>query len=294
MKNLDFAEKHGKVYSPYNKNGIDKIKLFPYQIDVLNEFETHRFIAIQHSRQMGLTTMLSFHIANFLLHNKTNKKLLCFKSQNSNNGKDIINKVRNLLSQYEHDTNKILIRCKNNQLSIKLSNNNEIRIISDINSLQLPDKMKDNESQKDKDYVYGLIIDNAAYAKDLDRLLKDFITIDLEQIILISNKRLEANIFNDDIFKNPNNSFYKKTINWRLNPNFTDEWYENIKKGFGHDLDKFSCEIDLIDIPLKQTNKENIINVRLDNESMNKISSKLIERDITLSEYIRTLIKNDI
>jgi len=78
-----------------------------------------------------------------------------------------------------------------------------------------------------------------------------------------------------------------------MNPIYNNDWYENIKKLYGENLNSFYCEIDLKNIsPIK--NKDRIINVRLDDETMNKLSTKLIEMDLSLSEYIRTLIKKDI
>jgi len=80
MKNIDFAKKHGVVYNKQS-NKIELLNLLPYQCDILSDMENKRFIAIQHSRQMGLTTMLSFHITNFLLHNINKNNLLCLISR---------------------------------------------------------------------------------------------------------------------------------------------------------------------------------------------------------------------
>jgi predicted DNA binding CopG/RHH family protein len=244
-------------------------------------------VSVQHSRQMGLTTMLIFHIANFLLHNTHTNKLLCLKLPKKTQGIDMINKIR-----------YIMISCdvkfeKNNQSTIKLINGNEVRLINNINSLKLPNLQQPIDEQKDKDFVYGLIIDNAAWDDKLDTLISDFSQLSLNSMIIISGKRKEVNFFYNSIFTNFGNMFKKITVTWDQNPSRDKIWYDKIKKDFESDLDLFNCEIDLKDIPKKIINKDRIINIRLDDELMNQLSLKLIKLDISLSDYIRKLIQND-
>lgn len=293
MKNLDFAEKHGITYSVHTFK-IEQLTLHPYQKTILTDLENNRFIAIQHSRQMGLTTMLVFHIANFLLHNTNNKNLICLKTPNNASSRHTINHVRTLLSYY-NETNKIKY-IKNNQTSLKLENGNEVRLITDINSLNLPTTTEiDTYHEKNKDYPYALILDNAAWVKDADVLVNQFIKIGCNQIIVVSGKRIEPNAFYDKIYTNQNNVFIKKQINWKMNPRRDDLWYEEMKKNFGGNLNAFHTEVDLIDVPNETTKiKDRVINVRLDDDTMNKLSLKLLEKDLSLSEYIRTLINKDI
>lgn len=290
MKNLEFAEKYGITFDPY-ENKISLINLYPYQKEILRDLEGYKFIAFQHSRQMGLTTMLVFHICNFLLHNTNKNNLLCFKSSKTAINRDMINKVKNILAHYPPEGTSMAY-LKNNQSSIKLANGNEFRIISDLHSLKLAKKGNHVEEQ-DKDRPYALIVDNAAWVDKLDRLVTDFLSIDINQIILVSNKRKVTNTF-QDIFTKKENVFYQKSFIWKLNPKFTDEWYSSMKKMFGDNLNDFYCEVDLIDVPQEVKTKDRIINVRLDDDTMNKLSLKLIEYDLSLSEYIRKLIKKDI
>jgi predicted DNA binding CopG/RHH family protein len=54
----------------------------------------------------------------------------------------------------------------------------------------------------------------------------------------------------------------------------------------------FNSEINLIDIPNK-TNKNRVVTIRVNDDILNKITDKLLERDLSISEYIRQLIESD-
>jgi hypothetical protein len=289
MRTIDFTNNYGKIHN-FKTNEYAKITLEPFQNEILNTFDDNRFVAIEHSRQMGLTTMLTFYTANFLINNKNKNNLLCFTSHDSRSGKEFLNRVRNILTNIDGITFSI-----NNQHNIKLINGNELKVISNIQTLDLENKDNPYEDKESKDKPYSLIIDNASFGKHIDRLITDFIEIDITQILLVSGKRNIDNYFYDNIFNKSDNAFLKKQYRWNLSPRFDTVWYEKIKKSFGDNQDSFLTEIDLINVkPKVNTNKDRVINIRLDDETMNKLSAKLIEKDLSLSEYIRTLIKKDI
>jgi predicted DNA binding CopG/RHH family protein len=81
-------------------------------------------------------------------------------------------------------------------------------------------------------------------------------------------------------------------IPWVLHPNRDNIWYEKIKENYGGNIDMFNSEINLIDIPNK-TNKNRVVTIRVNDDILNKITDKLLERDLSISEYIRQLIEDD-
>ena len=152
------------------------------------------------------------------------------------------------------------------------------------------------------DYLRGyksntIIVDNAAFINRLEEVIKMTNTIklikDKPSIILASANNINENYFNK-LFLDENNMFVKRKILWNQNPKFTNEWYSKLTETMVDE--HFKAEIDLVDfegpIGIAKT-KDRIINVRIDDDLMSHLTNRLVERDLSLSDYIRTLIKND-
>ena len=81
MKTVEFIKKHGYYYD-YEEKRHKIITPYAYQINLLNELETNQFVAVNSARQMGVTQMLSFHLANWLINNKTDMNI-CYLMSHS-------------------------------------------------------------------------------------------------------------------------------------------------------------------------------------------------------------------
>lgn len=284
MKTTDFITSFNKktLKSTKTTNGSTPKIFTPYEFqnEICSNFDNNRFIALQHSRQMGITTLLKFYICNFLFNNTNEKKTIYLKTISAN-GKHFIEEIRVMVNEYLVDMSNNFIT--NNSKHIKLTNGNEIKLLG--NSLIGIDPTK----------TYSFIIDNAAFIDNINELIGGFINGGVNQILLTSSKTIKENQFYNTIFINQNSLFNKINIDWKLNPNFTSEWYDKTKRLYGDNVDMFNCEINLWDVKDTSTkvNKNRIINVRLTDDLLAKISNKLIEQDISLSEYLRNLINKD-
>lgn len=285
MKTTEFIAEYNKKQALIKRIDTTKSTNFvpyDYQNELCTNLDNNRFLSIQHSRQMGITSLLSFYVCNFLINN-TNKKNVIYVKTGGSDGKHFIEKLRIIINEYLIDVPNINF-ITNNSSNIKLSNNNEIFLI-----------VGKHIKNFDEDRTYSLVVDNAVYVEDLNELISKFMCKKVKQIILASNKISSYNQFYNTIFINQNSIFSKHNIDWKLNPKFNGQWYDKTKLLYGNEND-FNCEINLWDVEpkIEKTNAKNrIINVRLDDELLAKVSKKLINEDVSLSEYIRNLINND-
>ncbi len=273
MENLEFSEKYGYVLDTQTKN-IKPIHLYEYQKKILIELGKNQNLLIQHSRQMGLTTLITFHIANFLINNKDIKNEILIKTSKVDASKSIINKVRIILDKYgvRYLTNKAT--------NIMLDNGNQVKMC--YSGFEVNDKTN------------TVIIDDSAYIKDLEKFLTIIKNVKTKMVLLSAKPAIE-NYFNDILFKENEKDFNKIKIKWGDNPKFTKEWYKKTKKSFGYSMLKhFYSEIELLDVENNKTNKNTLISFRIDDEMMGKLSNKLLINDVSLSEYLRNLIKKDL
>lgn len=285
MKNIEFAEKYGVFYNIVEgKNKI--IDLFDYQKDMLIDFGVTNYLAIQHSRQVGVSTMLIIHVANFLLNNTSENRILIFKSNSNKSQHAFISKVRGLLDKYFNSINYNDIGYQiNNSGNITLSNGNTILAMKD-NIKQTLDNPNIIYSEVN---INTIIVDDACWIKDNDFIkLIDYISVNQIKTIIVSAKRKEKNYFYNTIFRNHKNVFKSYSIPW--DARFNQTWYDDIVRNM--DPETIMCEIDLIDLPYDE-NKNRVITVRLNDKLISMISDKLIKNDVSLSEYIRYLIEKD-
>ncbi len=280
MTNIEFTNKFGLVFKTKSNND-EKITLYDYQKNILTELENTKFLAVLASRQMGLSTMITFHLTNWVINNKSDKNVFYLTSNKFENSIELLNKIRVIIDFYNNSNDDKLSYTINNRRKFTLNNGNSIKIIS----RPTPSITKN---------VYGIIIDNASFFHGTEEIYKYFLTFDLKQIILVSGFNKEYNFFYDELILKEN-TLKKIIIKWNQNPNYTEEWYNNISKLYCGNM----CEVDLTRTSeshkeTEKITKNRIINIRLNDEIITKISKKLIALDISLSEYIRGVINIDL
>jgi hypothetical protein len=249
------------------------MKLSNYQITLLESLKIDRFSLIKHSRQMGVSTVLTEFIIELLLTNENNNIIIICEKLSSS--KHLLNKIR--IDNRLFDLKKI----KNNTRRLDYENGNSIRIISNLDGL------------RGHEYSH-VIIDNACFINNLS----DFLTtitpmLNIKknsQLIIASNNKKGWSFFND-LFKNNDNIFKKHLIKWELNEKYDEIWYNNLKNYLSDD--DIKCEYDLIEINNIKKNKDKLISFRLDDQTYDELIKNLLIKDISLSEYLRFLIKND-
>jgi len=276
MTTRDFTDQFETL--PINNAFGNTITLYDYQKSLLDDFDTYKYLIVKHSRQMGITTLLTLKIANFLINNTDEHKTILFISNKLDLSYDMVKKVIALLSFYYIDIPFVI----DNKRTIKLKNGNTFKIVSPTT-----DGLRGIQTNT-------LIIDNAADINNLNDLLGAFLPM-CNKVILTSGNNINPNFFNKLFINDNDNVYVKRKVLWNLRPEFNSiRWYEDIKKMMGDDK-LFDSEVNLIDcndcITVK---KDRTISIRLNEELITKVSMKLINDDISLSDYIRTLIINDL
>lgn len=247
------------------------MELKKFQKTLLNSLNEHRFSLVKHSRQMGVSTVLIEFIIEKLI-NKNDITIVLFAEKLSS-CKGLLNKIRL--------DNRIisLKKIKETVSYLELENGNRIKIASTLDGLR----------------GYGfeyLVIDNACFISNLDNLLTSILPIltyreTTKLIIASSNKK--GNSYFNELFSDDNNIFVKNILHWSI-----DE--ENIKKYEEYkllvDSETFKIEMDLEDVSGK-SNKDHLLTFRVNDDLYMALSKKLLSLDLSLSEYLRMLIKHD-
>jgi hypothetical protein len=273
MNIIEFAEKYSVFYDPLNgwKYGNE---LQDYEKDFLCNLVEHKFTINLHSRQMNITTLNSIYVTYNLIFG-TDEKII-YVGNKLDCTYHFIDKVRQILFNYNQDNKDLVI---NNKKEIRLKNGNKLIGIS-ANS-------------------YGIIgytptkvlIDSATYINGFEHMLNAILcslTTFGSLHIFAQPNRLD---YVYQLYVSDNNNFKKFKYHYSLNPKrFSVENINKMKTHISDDEWKQSMELEF----LLYEPKEYTLQVRVDNQIYNKISKRLMERDISLSEYLRKLIGDDL
>jgi hypothetical protein len=272
---LEFAEENAFFLTPLN--GFTKIELYEYQKDLLNTLDNNRFIMVRHSRQMGISTILKLYLANAVINNYDEGKTFVILTPKLSSTYEFLEEVKRLIKQH-YDSNKIIV---DNKQKLELINGNRIMVCS--NSINLFRGYRIDE----------IIIDGGNYIDNLENIIA-CVTSGLQMggKIILASSNSKNNTFFKRIFNDESNKFVKKRITWDLHPNRGKEWYDDMSKHITKE--DLEIELDIIDYvevvePIKKT-----ISLRIDSSLIDKVSLKLVDMDINLSEYIRRLIEKDL
>jgi len=161
-----------------------------------------------------------------------------------------------------------------------LENGNRIKIASTLDGL--------------RGFVFEyLVIDNACFIKDLDKLIANTLPILTSKttsgLIVASANKKGYSYFNE-IFKSDINVFNKNIIHWSLDKESLKK-YEEFRLIV--DSETFKIEMDLEEVTNVKSNKDHLLSFRVNDDLYIALSKKLLGLDLSLSEYLRMLIKND-
>lgn len=247
---------------------MERIELYDYQKNLLKVFKEQQFVLVKQSRQMGISTLLCEYVLEEILFNED--KQIVILSNNQASGIILLDNIKLSLKNTAMITNT--------RRSLKLINGNRINVITSLDDLRgiMPNL---------------IIVDNAGHVTNLEKIINHFNQYSLPETKIIINSNNNTNSYFNKLYNN-NNKFYKVLINWDLHPHRDKVWYNKMKENYGNNLDLFNSEINLIDVPNK-TNKNRIVTIRINDDLLSKITDKLLERDLSISEYIRQLIEKD-
>jgi len=193
--------------------------LFDFQEEVLSNFRENRFVIVNKSRQLGLSTLAAGYALWLMLFNP-NKVVLCVATKQET-AKGMVEKVQfmyNNLPKWLRGNQKPLIESK---LSLKLPNNSEI-----IASSAAPDAGR-------RYSISLLIVDEAAFIEDIDKIytgIKPTIATGGSMIALSSPNGI-GNWFHKTYIEavTHQNEFKPIELKWDLHPERDQEWYNTEK-----------------------------------------------------------------
>lgn len=294
-------------YSCYQNNTEYILKDFQKQI--ILDFYTNNNIIIGKSRQMGLSSLFQLYASYLLLNEKS--IYIAIASHNREHGKRFINACREIIDHVHLKTKPIYNI--NNATTINILNN--CLSIYDITSPRT--HIYKSGSYTLQDYKFKIFIsDESAFDKDLEDKL--IYANYYDKCILYSSNTDIPSFFNS-IWINKDNLYpewhrilclynllnnnqtiqYKsdKLYGWySIEPEENDSDYiKHAKLIFNPESFEFEmCFKHLLtSTPLEKTKTKNL-NIRVSEDLYSEVMQKVTQKNITLSEYIRKLIEQDI
>jgi predicted DNA binding CopG/RHH family protein len=281
MTLLDFANKYCRLNSLRRNETNNHLEIDPpkpvlnYTKKMLGEFEKYQYLAYLNAVNIEVEFSIECYIAYFLLFNKEKKNTILSYTSDISNKKRIINGVKLKINYFLE---------KNNDFNIKIiSNNTNDLILNNGNIFTFINKNSENVSE--------VIFNYASYIDDFESIFK--ITKKwAPKIMIFSTISKKPNYYYDEIIKNDDN-FTKIKLNWQVNDIFTEYYGQIIKEQYGEE--NFKREYELITPDYKNLDpKSKLISLRLSENQLNKIIHKLVDKNISISEYLRELVDFDI
>jgi hypothetical protein len=263
VNGVGFKDMSNKIYEAHN--------------DVYDMLEAHRHVQIVSSRQVGVTNIMSNYCVNFLVNNNSSRNVLYVAHSNSKQStfffKDISEKLRKYYGKQVY--RDFVTKDKSSEIIV---NGNSLRLYSDVNVK--------------RDSLYGVIFDNFEFISGAESHYRDMIKLissSPESRVIICGKTPEYL----GVFK-------LKTIHWSEIEFFDSKWRENMIKAIGNDA--FDAEFNNLSPtygriktePINKPTKDKILQVRVDTDMYTSIAVHLMDKDLTLSDYIRGLIESDL
>jgi hypothetical protein len=210
-----------------NGSGWVNFDLYPNQIDFVSKYPTNKFNLIKHSRQVGMTHMLSLITLHYSII-KSDKNILWI----SNNWKEDYDRFMRFLSQLPfYILPGISIHEKSNSKSIDFENGNRIKFSESISNTSTD----------------LLIVDNAGYT-DLHKILTMVIhrlsSVSDTQCFISSSPASDRSHF-ERLYSDKSNYWNKTIINWDTIPERDSKWVtetSHLLGGFQNFLNEYHVD----------------------------------------------------
>lgn len=212
-----FLDNYAKIV--HQERGIIPFRTYKFQKDLLNDFHDYRFNVILKARQLGISTIVSGYISWMMLFYKEKNILVMATKQNT--AIEIVDKVRDIVESVP-DFLKIATVSVNNRTKFELSNGSKIQGV--------PTSKDAGRGQA----LSLLIVDEAAFVDDMDDLWTGLLpTISTGgRCIALSTPNGVGNWFHKTYVdaESGKNNFKPTRLPWKVHPEYTEQWFENITK----------------------------------------------------------------
>jgi hypothetical protein len=251
-----FIETYVKVLNIFS-NRIEKFKMFDFQKDIINQYEENKNNLVLHSRQVGISTITAAYVCCKLLF--SNDETILYISNDGPCGRKFLAKVGDILNNLPNFIFDNSYITRNMTKKIQLDNENMLMISS--NDTSIPGQ------------AFSMcIIDNTAFVKNADKILKTVIPAlkPNGKITLLSCPSEKDVLFADYWEKslNEKNNFNRIKIHWSQRPGYNEgleerfdssgkrflwsPWYQNMCEKLENDEQKIKMELEA-EFPIKET-----------------------------------------
>lgn len=272
---VHFFRKYATIQHP--TKGKIKFNLYPFQADVLNQFNHNRFNIILKSRQMGLSTLVAgYALYKMLFTNDFNVLVIATRQDVARN---LVKKV-----QLMHDLLPVWLRRKtieNNKLSIKFDNGSEIKAVSS------------SSSSGRSEALSLLILDEAAFIPGMDQLwasLYPTLSTGGDCIALSTPNGLGGWFHQtwaqaeEGKSENGVEPFYPIKLKWKLHPERDDVWRKQQDELLGSRLASQECDAEFLSSGHTVIESE-ILKFYLDNHMKDPLEKRGIGGDLWIWKY---------
>jgi len=216
------------------QRGKIKFKLYPYQYDVLDEFEAHDYNVVLKSRQLGISTLsAAYALWMMLFHN--DKNILCIATS-KDTAKNLVTKVRIMYEGLPNWLKTAIV--ENNKLSLIFKNGSQIKAIAS------------NESAGRSEALSLLILDEAAFIDKIDIIwtAAQQTLATGGQCIGISTPNGVGNWFHKTWMdaKDGTNKFNTIKLHWTDHPERDQSWRDEQNKILGPSKAAQECDADFL------------------------------------------------
>ena len=195
--------------------GLIPFKTYPFQDDMLERFNDHRFNVILKARQLGLSTITAAYVVWFMLfHREKNILVMATKFQTATN---LVKKVKSIVKGLPEWIRVADIHI-DNRASFELSNGSQIKATSTSGDAGRSEALS------------LLVIDEAAHVEGLDELWTGlYPTLSTGgRCIALSTPNGVGNWFHKAYIdaEDEKNDFFPSILPWDVHPERDEEWYE--------------------------------------------------------------------
>tara|TARA_A100001515_G_scaffold120165_1_gene103034 strand:+ start:2179 stop:3771 length:1593 start_codon:yes stop_codon:yes gene_type:complete len=214
-----FINNYVKIAHPVR--GLIPFKTYPFQSDVVQEFNDHRFNIILKARQLGISTISAGYIL-WLMMFYREKKVLVLATQ-FKTAANLVKKVKNMMKHLP-EWMKIAKTSVDNRTSIELSNGSQVFASSTSGDAGRSEALS------------LLVIDEAAHIEKMEELWAGlgptFSTGG--RCIVISTPKGVGNWFHKTYIQADQgmNEFHPIKLPWDVHPEHDQEWFEKETKNF--------------------------------------------------------------
>ena len=208
-----FIHTYAKITHPMK--GLIPFHLYPFQKDLLTDFEDHRFNVILKARQLGISTVTAAYVAWMMMfHREKNVLVIATKF---NTAANLVKKVKAIIKALP-----VWLRIStvdiDNRTSFVLSNGSQIKASSTSGDAGRSEALS------------LLVIDEAAHVEGLDELWMGlYPTLSTGgRCIALSTPNGVGNWFHKIYSEADNkaNDFFPTKLPWQVHPDRDEEWFE--------------------------------------------------------------------